>query len=564
MVIIGFFGLALTQAAPSSLKILEDLPSVIQFRWEALKDDNGPLYKTQLELVKVNELLVRFSKLSCEEQRSALVAYVKECEEKVPKLEADGPRSAFNDKIRPYDCTKLDFISLAAANKVGLDKVGIAAEFTKGDDWPSVKVTARYHAWGPGIAGMVSLATIIDRKSDWDKALKLVGEGFYDLPARRPGPSPCGEPVPTESKPDTIEKLKRLVIGGCFDFSSQTAEAADLTLTRKPLQTRQAAPRFEDRQRFSQELKNLCNSFATQTQVYAALGAPDETWSTKPGERIDRSFGSGEVTHAWLYGVQEPGGLPQLGRLYFNADGRVIEAVGTNPPSAGLKFIPPVKLANSLEALYRGPGLYADSFRSKEFSALCNSLIEQGKDRALDILQEFYDLTYHNPITLQSVNGQFVFYIRRHPSKDDRWEGIYLILRGIFDSRSYPTIWPISGFNGVSESVKAFDPTFPLLIFRGTPYLVPLPLFNFVPGPKPGESVVDHLSFYRQSGKLRKPYGAHSHALTAYEAKRILLRVYHSPASERETTTLVQECYPPLGAPQKSHGRPKHPLNGRQ
>ncbi len=185
MVLFASIALLLLPEPTKALTILHDLPTPLEFIYEAgAAREQGLTYShTRAELAKVNGALTAFSHIPIADQRKAMHQLILESQSKLPILLAEDA-APHERRFAELDCYKLDLICIAKGVPPGIDRRAIQLTWQPSTVWPTIDVTSRFHPRSH--AHWLPYEPLHNPGPwEWAKAAKLVSLGYYDLPARR-------------------------------------------------------------------------------------------------------------------------------------------------------------------------------------------------------------------------------------------------------------------------------------------------------------------------------------------------------------------------------------------
>ena len=163
----------------------------------------------------------------------------------------------------------------------------------------------------------------------------------------------------------------------------------------------QPANSYPSRAEFQKKLAQLNRSMG-KDEVESLLGAPDER--RPPGGLV-------QVSEIWCYGVETPGGLASLGKVFFSrAERPVVHMLsGQQALPKHIDDFDESELRGLLTKISLSGSPMSNDFGPNRVAAAVNALLPLGKDRALAVLEEY--LRLHVGLSLE--NRQRVFPILR-------------------------------------------------------------------------------------------------------------------------------------------------------
>jgi hypothetical protein len=254
-------------------------------------------------------------------------------------------------------------------------------------------------------------------------------------------------------------------------------------------------------------------------RVHDILGSPDEVWKDSP----KKVFGMFDNEQAWVYGVASRKGCPTLGRIYFS-EGRVNEIFGASAPTLENFRGSEKELRKLMQEIWDLHGLYDKHFRCKQFIRVANDLIGLRHGAALDVLTEFVRVSPHHYAVPWHEHSDHRFALLDEPSVDEKYESVFLLLRGIFEAPQHPLIGSLV-LSQDTRTLTTAEHTFrryPLEIVDGTPYLISGPILRAMNSEDPDFTIENHLTYYRVYGSLRPQYSANIHRISFDQALNFL------------------------------------------
>jgi hypothetical protein len=274
--------------------------------------------------------------------------------------------------------------------------------------------------------------------------------------------------------------LPLLFLFACQPTKTQTSLApippTQKTTSTTPQSTASTitVPTMRDRDDFSKRLSRL-KVGAPAAEVKKLLGAPDDIRTpTKDGIVTSRT------REVWCYGADAHKGFPTLGWVYLDEKDQVQYLWGVGAVTAGLPA--EAELVPLLKTLDQVPALQGYEFRPQPLIAAVNALHPLGKDKALAVLSEY--LRVSSPFDSQAR------------------EGMFLVLRALFEVPADPGYMPVMMVGGPSPAApkdpKVF-PRFPLYLEGDVPLLL---VSGYSLGGK-AQDPEDHIKYFAEKGVLR-------------------------------------------------------------
>jgi hypothetical protein len=212
-------------------------------------------------------------------------------------------------------------------------------------------------------------------------------------------------------------------------------------------------------------------------EVLALLGRPDDI-------RTERDDGVSTVgtKEIWRYGTSGHLTTATLGQVYFDEKDRVQHVFGQGtPPPEGMFEERDLRVV--LDALGQVPSYNAAwRYNPRKLIRAVNLLQPLGKVKALAVIDEYLRVTsdWH----------------------DDGREGLFLVLRTLFDVPDDPGHMPVMGVGAPSPSEpkdQKLLPRFPIAIEGDIPLLL---VEGYMLAGSP-EQVESHVAYFRQNGRVR-------------------------------------------------------------
>ncbi|MHC5040048.1 MAG: hypothetical protein ACYTHM_22300 [Planctomycetota bacterium] len=227
-------------------------------------------------------------------------------------------------------------------------------------------------------------------------------------------------------------------------------------------------------------------------QVRALLGDPDDIRTKNdPG-----GISACRVREVWNYGTEGHLTVPTLGSVYIGEDGKVMYVYGGKGQPPDPAVFPEETLRPVLRLLGQVQALNGYHFNPLILIRIVNTLQPMGKTKALTAIDEYLRVSA--------------------PLFDRNREGIFLVLRALFDVPKDPGAMPVMRVGAPSprapEDPKRF-PRFPLLLLKD----VPLMMVTGYSLAGSAEPVENHVAHFRKAGRLRaQPLAPEGHPLDLY------------------------------------------------
>jgi hypothetical protein len=241
-----------------------------------------------------------------------------------------------------------------------------------------------------------------------------------------------------------------------------------------------AAPETEkprSRREFAAAMNKLKEGIPADEAMHV-LGPPDDirTHSDPPG------IGTTHTKEIWRYGTSGHMTTATLGQVYIDDHDQVQYFFGQGEPSPN-DLLPEAQLRTLLIALDEVPSYNSGSrFNPRLLIRAVNLLQPLGKEKALDVIAE---------------------YLRVTPGfQDDGREGMFLVLRALFDVPESPGYMPRMLVGAPQPSEPADHkllPRFPLTIEQGVPLLL---VEGYILGGQP-EPPSNHLKKFREGDEFK-------------------------------------------------------------
>ena len=287
-----------------------------------------------------------------------------------------------------------------------------------------------------------------------------------------------------------------------------------------------ASPPLRDRRAFAAAM-NKIHEGMSQAEVVALLGKPDDVQT-----QIDWGNILFNADTMWRYGASGHLQGATLGQVCFDQAQKVTHFSGQGtPPPEGL--FTEAELRPLLEALFALPSYNAGpKYNPRPVIRAVNLLQPLGKEKALAAIDEFLRVSF--------------------AYRDEGREGVFLLLRTLFDVPDRPTDFPykvasIPGYMpsmmvGASLPVEPNDkkllPRFPITIEGDIPFLL-VEGYLLFGSAEPAES---HVAYFRKFGKLRAaPLAPTARPLAALEAFEKSPRWYFNQKGELGSNFLDRE-----------------------
>ncbi|HXY34853.1 MAG TPA: hypothetical protein VEI07_11540 [Planctomycetaceae bacterium] len=260
---------------------------------------------------------------------------------------------------------------------------------------------------------------------------------------------------------------------------------------------------LRDRRAFAEAMNRIKKGMPEEEAV-ALVGQPDDVSTDKDW--------NGALPHTLKilrYGASGHRRAATLGQIWIDDDHRVQYLFGQGTPPPEGMFTEP-ELRRLLEALNELPGLNGSHYNPRPIIRAVNLLQPLGKKKSLAAIDEFLRVSF-----------QF--------TEHDAREGLFLVLRTLFEVPSVPTVFPYNiqakpgymppicvGAGSPSEpSDNKLLPRFPIAIEGDIPFFL-VEGYNLGGVPEPPES---HVAYFRKFGTLRaRPLSPAANPVEALEA----------------------------------------------